>query len=298
MSASQRGFIGLGILPLFEVPEKTADYPKIPTEALLKAQKTDRAPRGKYQRGDYEFETGTYNCAEYGWEEPVDDVEAALYARFFDAEEVATMRAVDIILRAQEKRIKTAVQSTSNITNTSAVTTEWSTAATCTPRADVIGAKRTLRLATGIMPDSMAISLTVLENLLKAAEITDALKYTNPIELGGLEAQKRILAQYFGVANLHVGGAVEDSALKGQAMSIADIWDDEYCLLYKAGNGMDLKDPSLGRTFLWLADAPANLITETYREEQTRSTIIRTRQNVDEAFIFTGAGYLLSNITA
>lgn len=298
MDASQRGFIGLKILPIFEVPEKTGDYPIIPTEALLKAQSTKRAPRGKYQRVDYEFETGTYNCKEDGIEEPVDDVERRLYSRLFDAHEVAMLRVVDIILRGQEKRIQDAVFNTSNITNTAAVTTEWSTAGSCKPRADVIGAKRALRLATGIMPDSMAISLTVLENLLLADEITDALKYTNPIELGGLEAQKRILAQYFGVANLFVGGAVEDTALKGQATVIADIWDDEYCLLFKAGTGMDLKDPSLGRTFLWLEDSPDNLVTEEYREDQSRSDIIRVRQNTHSTFIFTGAGYLLSNITA
>jgi hypothetical protein len=37
-------------------------------------------------------------------------------------------------------------------------------------------------------------------------------------------------------------------------------------------------------------------VTESYREEQTRSDIYRVRQYTDEAFVFTGAGYLLSNI--
>ena len=55
--------------------------------------------------------------------------------------------------------------------------------------------------------------------------------------------------------------------------------------------------PCLGRTFLWANDSPANLMVEQYREEQTRSTIYRSRQHVDEAFVFSGAGYLLGNLT-
>jgi len=300
MDASQRGFIGTEIMPIFEVAEQSADYPVIPVEALIKLPASiRRAKRGKYQRGDYEFETGTYSCEEYGWEEPVDDSEANLYRRYFDAEEVAVKRAVDIILRNQEKRIATAVQSTGNITNTAAVSTEWSTAATCTPKADVKGGIQALRAATGLEPNAMAISKKVFENLLICAELKDYLQYTNPHLMSNMEAQKAMVAQYLGLEKVLVGDAVYDSAKKNKSMSIADIWDDEYALLFRmSSNTNDLRDPILGRSFLWTADSPDNLTTEEYREEQTRSTIYRVRHHVDEAFVFTGAGYLLSNITA
>lgn len=297
-TASQRGFIGLEILPIFEVPEQSADYPVIPIEALIKIPTTERAPRGNYARSDYEFETGTYACEEYGWEEPVDDAEARLYRRFFDAEEVAVMRAIDILLRGQEARIAAAIFNTSNFSSTG-VSTEWSTAASCTPRADIKGAKQSMRAASGLMPNVVAMSLKVFENLLLAAEITDALKYTNPVELGGFEAQKRVIAQYFGVDRVLVGGAVKDAAKKGASKSIADIWDDEYVGLFKVSDrGNNLREPVVGRSFLWTADSPQNLVAEQYREEPIRSNVYRVRHNVDEAFIFTGAGYLLSNITA
>lgn len=299
LDADRRGFIGLSILPIFEVPQQSADYPKIPTEALLKLQETKRAPRAAYPRSDYEFETGTYACVEYGWEEPIDDVEASLYRRFFDAEVVANMRAVDILLRGQEKRIADLVMSTSNITNTSNVSTEWSTAASCTPHADVETAKEAMRAATGLLPNAIAMTYKVFTNVLKSKELKDAFRYTNPIEIGGLEMKRRLLAQYFGVDQVLVGGAIYDSTAKGQSTTIADIWDDEYILLAKlSGGGADLREPCLGRSFLWTADSPSNLVVESYREEQTRSNIIRVRHNVDEAFIFAGAGYLLGNITA
>jgi hypothetical protein len=296
INAADRGFIGLRILPLFEVPEQSADYPVIPIEALLKLQDTKRAPRGGYNRGDYEFETGTYSCEEHGWEEPVDDVEAKLYRRFFDAEEVATMRATDILLRGHEARVAAMVFNTSNITATADVAIPWNTAATAVPRANVNAGKMAMRAASGLEPNVMAISKKVFDYLMVTAEITAAFRYTNPIELGSEEVQRRLLSQYFGLEVL-VGGAIKDSAKKGQSYSIADIWDDEYAGLFKVSTGsLDLREPCLGRTFLWTADSPQMLTTESYREEQTRSDIYRVRNNVDEAFVFTGAGYLLGNI--
>ena len=40
------------------------------------------------------------------------------------------------------------------------------------------------------------------------------------------------------------------------------------------------------------------LTTDQYREEQTRSDIYRVRQNTDECIQFTGAGYILTGVTA
>ncbi len=296
--ASQRGFIGLNLLPVFEVPEQSADYPIIPIEAILKIEDVSRGPRAGYNRSDYKFDTGTYSCKESGHEEPVDDVERNLYARFFDAEEMATKRGTDILLRAQEARIAAKLFNTANITQTSAVATEWSTAATCTPYADVMTAKKAMRATTGLLPNVMVITWTVFQNILACKELRDKLQYTTPIELLPEDAQRRILENYFGMG-VQVGNAIKDAAKPGQSYSLAEIWDDEYCGLFKiSGGGLDLRDPCLGRTFLWTKETPQNIVTESYRDETIRSDIYRVRQYTDEAFVFTGAGYLLSNISA
>jgi hypothetical protein len=297
-TASQRGFIGTMAMPAFFVPEQTADYPVIPIEALLKLPDTKRAPRANYNRGDYEFETDTYACIENGWEEPLDDVERRLYARLFDAEMVAVQRAIDIILRVQEKRISALLFNTGNFSSTG-VTTEWSTI-TATPYADVIAGKQSMRANGGLEPNTLIMSKKVLENLLKVTEVRESLQYSadKQIEFLGINAQAQMLARYFGVDRLLVGDAIYDSAKKKQSFSISDIWDDEYVMLAKVSNAPDILDPSVGRTFVWEEDAPGMLVTEQYREEQKRSWIYRTRQHTDEEIIFSNAGYLLSNITA
>ncbi len=296
MSAEGRGFVGLRVLPIFATKKKAGDYPIIKIENLLKAQKTARAPRGKYNRSDYQFGKGNYSCSEHGWEELLDDSERELYGDAdFDAEAIAVMRAVDVILRSQEQRIATKVQNTVTLPNT-AVGTAWSTAATATPRSDALTAKESMRSTYGIKPNLMVISEESKNDLLLTAEITDAFKYTNPIEIGGDEAQLRILAQYFGIEEVAVAGAQKDSAKKGQSKSLADVWDKTKAGLYKVSDSRDLKEPALGRTFLWEEDSPDNLVTEQYRAEGNRSDVFRARHNVGEEFIFTGAAYILTGV--
>ena len=54
--------------------------------------RSDRQSGGSYGRGDYEFEDVYYATKEQGWEEPVDDRDAKMYADYFDAELVAASR--------------------------------------------------------------------------------------------------------------------------------------------------------------------------------------------------------------
>lgn len=301
LAGSRRGFIGTQVMPFFPVPEKSADYPKIPIEAVLKQPNTERTARGGYSRSDWEFETGTYACKEHGHEGPVDDSEAELYARYFDAEEVETERQTDIILRGHEQRVASALFDTSNAVGNSGVTNEWDDAANATPKADVKTAKQAMRAASGLVPNAVVMSLKVFENVMNTSELRTYLQYTSPHLVLGMEAQMDTLARYFEVDRVLVGGAVYDSANKGQAKSIADLWDDEYislCRVATQASARNLQDPSFGRTFLWEADSDDPVVVETYRDEPIRSTIVRARHHVDEAIVFTGANYLLTNITA
>lgn len=288
------GMMGLDILPIYPVEEKSADYPVIPNEAILKIQNVKRAENGHYNRSDWEFETKTYACQERGWEEPVEDSEARNYARLFALEVEASAMANQVIMRAQEVAISALLFNATTFSGrTSNVTTSWSTI-TATPRADILTAQQ----ASIVYLDSAAMSLKVFQNLVQTTEIKTALRYTNPIEMGGLEAQRQMVAQYLGLDNLVVSNSKKDTAKKGQSTSASDIWDDEYCLVYKRATSASMREPALGRTFLWTPDSPSIVTTEQYREPQSRAEIYRVRHNADEVVQFTGAGYLLGNITA
>jgi hypothetical protein len=288
------GMMGLDILPIYPVVEKSADYPVIPNEAILKIQNVKRAANGHYNRSDWEFETKTYACEERGWEESVERSEMNNYQRFFNLEMEAANRANQVIMKAQEVDIATLLFNATTFSGyTSDVTTEWSTI-TATPRADIM----TIQQSSLLWLDSGACSMKVFMNLLKVTEFLNAFHPTQPIETQSLQALRQVMAQYLGLNNLYVSNAKKDSAKKGQSTVGADIWDDEYFLLFKRATSQSLREPALGRTFLWTRDSPSILTVDQYTEPQSDSNIYRVRHNCDEVVQFAGAGYLLGNITA
>ncbi|MDH3282077.1 MAG: hypothetical protein OEQ18_13245 [Gammaproteobacteria bacterium] len=294
--AAANGFIADEVLPVFETAKKDSQFPKLPREAFLKVPNTKRAARGAYNRGDYGFDMDNYLCDEDGWEEVVDDSEAALYSRFFDAEVIATMRAMNIIMRAREKRVADAVFNATTF-SANAVTNEWDDAANATPLLDVKAGKLAIRNATGLIPNTLIISYSTFLDLGLSAEVLNRIKYTNPNVTAG-EIPASLLAQYFGVGRILIGGAILDATAKGKSMVTAtDLWNKEYAMLCYIRASNDLLAPTLGRTFLWTEDSPGMLNVETYRDETVRGDVVRVRQSTDEKLLHVACGYLLSNIT-
>lgn len=296
--SARRGFIGLQALPTFTTPEQSADIGRLPREQMLKRKDLKRAARGQYNRGSWEFETLNYATVEYGWEEPVDDVEARLYDDYFNAEVVSLERAMHILLMEQEYRAAAAVFNNSTWTETD-VSNAWSDATNATPKADVNTAKDSIRNNTGLVANTLIIGYTPFQNLLVCDEIKDYIKYTHAHLLDSIEVQKQLLAQYFGLSRVLVGNAIYDSAKEGQSASLSDIWDDEYAMVcVTSDGGRDLRKPMLGRSMLWTGDSPTNAVVESYRDESIRGDVIRVRHHVDEKIFDTAAAELLGNITA
>lgn len=306
------GFIGLEVMPIFRTAKQAASYPVIPKEVLLKIPDTARAPRGTYNRGDWDYERGQFNTAEQGWEEPVDDTERDMIEQEGSAgiaDFVATKRAMNIIMRAQEKRIADKVFNSSNFT-AHAVTNEWDDPTNATPINDVNDGVLTFRTQCGMLPDVLIIAFYTFVKLKECDQIVNRLKYTFPgIDINKMTSTQ--LAAVFNVPRVLIGGGVYDSAGKGLDASISDLWDKEFAALVKISTGDSITEPGLGRTFLWTEDSAENPIVEQYREDKVRSDIFRVRHNVDEAFIQSkdtsgtvqsdiaaACMYLLSNISA
>lgn len=297
LDPAQTGFIGGQVLPLFQTTEKTAQYPVIPTASILDSPETQRAPRAAYARGDYELDYATFDCQENGYEEPLDDAEANVYRNFFDAEAVAVKRAMGVIMRSYERRVAKKVMDTTKFEN-KAVSAKWNDYANANPLADVNAAKEHFRYTVGLKPNALVLDEDVLRHISMCDAVVDRVKYTSPNAIRG-ELTLDQLKAYFGVANILVGNAVRNAAGRKQQTKIETIWPtDKVLLACVSSGGQDLREPSIGRTFLWTGDSPDMLTVEQYREEQTRSTIYRCRQNTDECVQFRGAGYILTGVVA
>jgi hypothetical protein len=203
-------------------------------------------------------------------------------------------------MRGQEKRIADATFNETNYT-ANAVSTEWDkySAASADPVGDVKDGIVAFKNQCGMTPDALLITFTSYHDISRCAKVQDLLKYTQPgIDLNNLESPQ--LARLFGVSRVIVAGAIYDSAGMGQDATIADIWSYEYAALIKIGQGQDITQPCVGRTFLWTEDSPQNPIVEQYREENRRSDIFRVRHHVGEQLIQSKntSGTVVSNISA
>ncbi len=289
---TQEDFIATKVFPIFQTDEKEGDFPFLPVEVLLDMPNTIRAPRSNYPRGDYEFEADSFNCVENGWEEPVDEIEARLYAKFFDAEEVAARRATGIILRKQEKRVAEMLFNEDNFTVHN-VTKSWSDKSDSTPIEDINAGKQAIHDALGVRANVLVLTYPAVLALSVCSQIIDRVQSDTIVE-GELDATA--LAKIFLVDKVLVAGGRYNTAKKGQTAVLGDIWNSAYAMLCRVSSDQDLRTPQIGRTFLWTGDSPANVIVESYEEEQKRSTIIRCRQHTDENILNEVAGYLLGNI--
>ena len=304
--------IGLQVMPLFPTSKQAASFPVVPKEALLSIPDTARAPRGRYNRGDWTYERGIFQTKEQGWEEPIDDAERGLLEGEASglADLVATKRAWNHIMRAQEKRIADMVfNATTFTTVTAGVGNEWDDASNATPVDDINTAILAIRSNCGMLPNTLIIAYSTFLNLKNCDQIVDRLKYTFPgIDLNRMTSDQ--LAAVFNIQKVLVGGAVYNSAGVGLDATIASLWSNEYAMLTRTASGQDITEPCIGRTFLWTEDSPENPIVESYREDQSRSDVIRVRHNVDECLITSkdssgtvvssiavACSYLLSNIT-
>jgi len=302
LAMDRLGFIGLQVLPSIDVAVQNGVFPRLRIEDLLQEHNLARTSGAGYQRTSGRFDDDTFATREYGVEEVVDDRDAALYAEYFDAEMIATMRAVDRVLRAAEKRIADAVFNATTWSGsalTTGVGTEWSTISS-DPILDIANARNKVYDGSGLWPNTLIINRKVYHNLRRNTKIIDAIEATGAgVAAKQSDISPELLAQVFDVAKVLVAGASRNSANEGQAASIGQIWSSEYAMLCVTGTGGDLREPCIGRTIHWGADGSSiGGTVETYDEIQVRGRIVRVRHEVQEKILYPEAGHLLSNITA
>lgn len=281
-------FIGLRSAPLFKGAKRTAQYPVFNRESFKKrVGDQTRAPGGAYNRISGLFGRRTYTCEENGLEFPCDDVFMEQYAEFFDGEDAATDIVVQQILMGHEARVA-ALYIAMSLTNHN-VSTAWSTVASADPVGDFDAGFNTIGDACGAKRSEISIIMPRADwqELQRVTQIVNLVRYVwsgstnnNMIPAHIPEAT---VAAALGCKEILVGDGSYDNAEEGATESNTQFWAAG--VMYMAvlsEQDAPLRRPSAARTILWTADSPDFPVIESYREEQTRSDIIRGRFQTDE----------------
>jgi len=301
LQANMGGFIANQVFPVLEVNNKAGIFGKIPLDQLLMNSETRRAPGSGYSRSNFTFTTDSFSCEEHGHEEPVDDAEAAMYADFFDAELIATQRAMSSVMVNHEKRLADLL--VNETTFSGKLTTlsggaEWSNASGGKPVDDIETAVQAIYTASGLWSNALIISKTTFRELRANDQVRDRIASSgagDPTKAEDITVN--MLKAVFDLDHILVAGGTKNSAIEGQTATPAQIWNVEYAMVCKVATNNDIKEPCLGRTFHWAADGSAvGGMVESYRDEAVRSDVIRVRHDVDQKLLMTECGHLIKNV--
>ena len=296
LDAGSRKFIAPIVFPFFPTSKQSGAYPYIPSASLLRLVETQRAARSGYSRIDWAFSEKPFATKRHGLEAPVDDSERDLYESQYaglDVDQVNTMVVTDHMLRGYEKRVADMVTNTANLTNAAAAA-KWDNKDTATPRADVQTAIETVEGTTGLTPNTAIMSKKLFRRAVQCKDFVDHVKYTRAVLTDNFEAKLSLFADYLEVDRILLGSEKYNAAKKPGDFTPTSIWPDAKVVVATLSDQpMNLKDPTLGRTFLWDIYGKQMLRVETYREESVESDIYRVKADMSEEFVFKGCGYII-----
>lgn len=301
LEMDRRGFVGNRVLPIFGVPLNGGRFPKIKIEELLRYNvAVDRAPQSGYNRDTTKFIDDSYTTNERGAEELVDDKLKNIYSSYFDMEAIATKKAIDRVLRAQESRVSSAIFNTTTFTGSTlyldvSASRPWTTPGTATPVAEVNTAKRNVRTNFGKWPNTIIFNYNNLLYLRECADIQERIASSgagSSIKASEIVASQ--LAQVFDLETVLIPNALTNTAAEGAAAVLSDMWSSSYAWVGYVARTNDISEPCIGRTMHWDGDGSTPLGTiETYRNEVERGDVVRVRHEVEEKMLFSSAGFLI-----
>lgn len=294
-------FVGPQLMPPLPVSAKAGQYPYISVTSgnLLRNEVKGRGPNAAYARTSRKYYTGNYTTQEYGIEVPVDDSEAADISRYFALESTETRLALRQVQLAHEIRVAAKLFDPAVFAlTTSAVSygSGPSSIANMDIGLDIDSAKQAIQ-SRGESTKDLTVVMS-LNNFLRARAST---KLQNRVR-GTISTDSflvlsaQAMADAFDVKQVLVARASYDTSKEGaNSASLSAIWNDTYIWVGQSITGGSMENyfnGSAGFTLYWNEDSSLFQV-ESYREEQTRSTIIRARHNTAEKIVNARAGQLL-----
>ena len=298
-AAADELFIGHIAMPAMGMEAKAGTYPKLKlAEAeLLSLGSTLRERGASYGEVSRQWGSDTYDCIDRGLQEPVDDTDAKDVGRFFNVEAAAARLTMRNVRLDHESRVATALMNTTNFGAGTAPVAAYTAAnlATIDFPQDVLAAIERC-LDKGLLANTIILSSQVYSR----AKLTTKLQaYVRGTLKGNSEmpANATNIAAAFaddGIKYCLIGRARYNSAKKGAAYTATTAWGNTYIWVgYTNPMAKTPMDGGAGFTFVWNAEGGL-FVTETFRDENRRSNMVRVRQNTTEKVTDGTAGTLIT----
>ncbi len=249
----------------------------------------NRGVGAPYPRVGFGLGTATFNTIEYGVEVAIDRKLRGQSQAPIDLQQLAAIRAQREVEIQRELRVVAAMFGTGDWTNESTLGAgaQWDDAGG-DPLADIWTAKRSVKLNSGKNANTMVLGWDAFRVLVQNGDVTGLMpSATRQSQITFTELQMR-LAEAFEIDRVFVGRSVRNTANQGQTEAYGFIWTDNMWIGHIPSSGPE------GPSFAQFAstDGGAPTVVDRYFEDNTRSEVVRVREERDEAVVDAVAGHL------
>jgi len=278
------GYIADALFPILSVRKEADKYWIWGIEAYrrLLALRADKAVSKEVGLG---LTSATYSAEAYALKARLSDRERANQDDQMNLERRKIENVTDLILLDREIRAYTAATSGTTFSGKTAnVSPNWD-AGSSDPVKDVLTAKAALRAnSLGMAANLMILPPAVWEALQANAALITRFQYTGDGMIT-LELLKRV----FGIPNILIPGAMQNTAAEGASDTVVDIWGETVGLYY-VNPSPALETRTMGLTF-----RQKNLEVGTWRDNDTRCDVYEPELIEDIKVVDAGCGYLLTD---
>lgn len=278
-------FIATKVFPMIPVNYESDRYYEYLRDAFFRNDVRERAPGTESQGTGYTLQnTSTYTAKVYALHDDVpDQVRANSDSVLQPDVDAVQMLTQQMMINRELVFLNTffnnsSVPWTTTVTGVAGTPTtnqfkQWDQAGS-TPIEDVRTQALVVKSLTGFRPNKLVLGPYVANQLINNPEIVDRVKYT---QLGFLDYQ--LLAQAFGVDEVLVPEAVQNTAAEGATLSNSFIYGKHALLVYSAP-APGLRVPSGGYTFGWKAylGGTVNTAIAKFRMQHLKSDRIEAEQ--------------------
>lgn len=194
-----------------------------------------------------------------------------------------------------EKEVADLVTSTANLTSNTTLsgTDQWSDYTNSSPLTDIETGKATIFSNIGVNPNTAIISKTAWDKLKHHPELLERIKYSQKGQI-----TTDLLASFWEVDRVLIGGAYYNSAKEGQTDATSQIWGKDVVLAYVAPR-VAPKIMTLGINYKWTAKQLQAKRMRGVSEDDREGTYVRLGGwYYDVNIVAPGAGYLLKSVVA
>ena len=284
-------FVASRVFPEIGVDKKGFTYYILTKKYWFVDEMKTRAPGSKFARSGYGVSTATGAAIIWGLEHPIADEDRSNNQMPLSLEQTGLRWLAQQSLIRKERAFAADFMTTGVWgTDDSNATTDWDDFTAGDPVNDVLTARRTISLNTGVPANTMVLGSIVDQAIKNHPDIIDRVKYTQAATQSSIES---ILAAAFGVSNYWVAEASYNSANEGQAMTAAAVIDDD-CLVTYVTPTPGIMEASAGYTYSWNGGGGLGSIAQ-YREDQTKSDVLQNSEAWDQKVVASDVGYFFSD---